>query len=118
MAQEVRVALQVAQRFANYYETSRARLWYPRVSLAWLGVSPGPFISDDPNAQSALLTTAGEGDMTAPAADDNTPHQPEATYHHSTAQSIPPDRLALNAPDLFEVDQRRSREIGRAGIYL
>ena len=68
MAQEVRLALQVAQRFANYYETSRARLWYPHLSLAWLGVSPGPFISDDPNAQTALVSASGDGDVT-PAAD-------------------------------------------------
>ncbi|EKM55792.1 uncharacterized protein PHACADRAFT_184561 [Phanerochaete carnosa HHB-10118-sp] len=56
MAQEILVALQVAQRFTTSYENSRPRLWYPRVSLAWLGVPPGPFISDDPNAQSTLLT--------------------------------------------------------------
>jgi hypothetical protein len=69
MAQELRVALQVAQRFAQHYETSRLRLWYPRVSLAWLGVPPGPFISDDPNAQFALLSTTGNGADVVPAAD-------------------------------------------------
>lgn len=69
MAQETLVALQVTQRFATHYENSRSRLWYPRVSLAWLGVPPGPFISDDPNAQSALLTA---GDATiVPSADTN-----------------------------------------------
>ncbi|KAI0085393.1 hypothetical protein BDY19DRAFT_896736 [Irpex rosettiformis] len=50
MAYEIRLALQIAQRFANRYDSSRTRLWFPRVSLAWLGVPPGSFISDDPNA--------------------------------------------------------------------
>ncbi|GJE97050.1 Fusaric acid resistance protein-like [Phanerochaete sordida] len=74
MAQELLVALQVAQRFATYYENARPRLWYPRVSLAWLGVPPGPYISDDPNAQNALLT-AGDGSVTPTA--DNTYTAPE-----------------------------------------
>lgn len=70
MAQEIRIALQVTQRFAQCYETSRPRLWFPRVSLAWLGVPPGPFVSDDPNAQSAMINAAG-GDNVTPAADSN-----------------------------------------------
>lgn len=69
MAHETRIALQVAQRFANSYETSRPRLWHPRFSLAWLGVSPGPFVSDDPNANTAMWSTAG--DDGASAADTN-----------------------------------------------
>ena len=70
MAQEARVALQVAHRFTNCYETSRPRLWYPRFSLAWLGVPPGPYVSDDPNAaQSALLTGTPE-DVVSPADND------------------------------------------------
>ncbi len=46
----MRTALRVAQRLVETYEGRRARLWYPRVSLAWLGVVPGPYISDDPSA--------------------------------------------------------------------
>lgn len=69
MAQEILIALQVAQRFATCYENSRPRLWHPRLSLAWLGVPPGPYISDDPNAQNALLTQS-DGTVT-PVADNN-----------------------------------------------
>ncbi|TBU28948.1 hypothetical protein BD311DRAFT_307591 [Dichomitus squalens] len=47
MTQEMGRALQVARQVATSYEESKIRLWYPRVSLQWLGVPPGPFISDD-----------------------------------------------------------------------
>jgi hypothetical protein len=50
MAHEIRVALQIAQRFSHQYASSPTRLWFPRVSLAWFGVSPGSFISDDPHS--------------------------------------------------------------------
>ena len=60
MAYEMRIALQIAQRFANQYDSSSARLWFPRFSLAWLGVPPGSFISDDPNA---LLSSASRDDI-------------------------------------------------------
>lgn len=57
MAHEIRLALQIAQRFAHKYDSSSPRLWFPHVSLAWLGVPPGSFISDDPNA---LLNSASQ----------------------------------------------------------
>ena len=60
MAHEIRVALQVAQRFSHKYDSCSPRLWFPRVSLAWLGVPPGSFISDDPNA---LLSSASRDDL-------------------------------------------------------
>ncbi|KAI0637282.1 hypothetical protein C8Q77DRAFT_1050225 [Trametes polyzona] len=47
MAQEMGHALRVAENVATRYEESHSRLWYPHVSLQWLGVPPGPFISDD-----------------------------------------------------------------------
>ncbi|KAI1790727.1 hypothetical protein LXA43DRAFT_973447 [Ganoderma leucocontextum] len=47
MTQEMGRALHVARQVATLYEESRTRLWYPRISLQWLGVPPGPFISDD-----------------------------------------------------------------------
>lgn len=47
MAQEMGKALQVARQVATLYEESSMRLWYPHISLQWLGVPPGPFISDD-----------------------------------------------------------------------
>ncbi|KAI0688742.1 hypothetical protein BC835DRAFT_1407984 [Cytidiella melzeri] len=62
MAHEIRTALQIAQRFANQYDLSHTRLWFPRVSLAWLGVAPGSFISDDPNA---LLGSSNNEDSTS-----------------------------------------------------
>ncbi|KAI0928180.1 hypothetical protein AcW2_004274 [Taiwanofungus camphoratus] len=62
MTQEMRQALQVAQRIAIRYEESRLRFWYPRISLAWLGVPPGPFISDDLRATLQLAVHSGTGD--------------------------------------------------------
>lgn len=47
MAQEMTYALQVAENVATLYEESSARLWYPHLSLQWLGVPTGPFIGDD-----------------------------------------------------------------------
>ncbi|TFK82012.1 hypothetical protein K466DRAFT_531014, partial [Polyporus arcularius HHB13444] len=47
MAQEMGRALKVAHQVATLYEESSTRLWYPHISLQWLGVPPGPFISDD-----------------------------------------------------------------------
>ncbi|KAI0747801.1 hypothetical protein C8Q80DRAFT_1168545 [Daedaleopsis nitida] len=47
MAQEMGKALRVAHHVASLYEESITRLWYPRISLQWLGVAPGPFITDD-----------------------------------------------------------------------
>ncbi|KAI0340717.1 hypothetical protein BDW22DRAFT_1333959 [Trametopsis cervina] len=63
MAHEIRVAVQIAERFAKQYDTSPSRLWFPRVSLAWLGVAPGPFISDDPNAMAASNFDDDRGDI-------------------------------------------------------
>ncbi|KAI8998920.1 hypothetical protein BD414DRAFT_476445 [Trametes punicea] len=47
MAHEMARALQIAENIATLYEESRTRLWYPHITLQWLGVPPGPFISDD-----------------------------------------------------------------------
>lgn len=46
----MRTSLRVTQQLVEQYEARRPRLWYPRISLAWLGVVPGPYISDDPSA--------------------------------------------------------------------
>jgi len=56
MVQEMRSALQIAERTHAQYEESRVRLWYPHISLAWLGVPPGPFISDDLDTTLQLRT--------------------------------------------------------------
>lgn len=47
MAHEMLIALHVAQHIATLYEGSSARLWYPRLSLSWLGVPPGPYITNE-----------------------------------------------------------------------
>ncbi|KAI0646763.1 hypothetical protein C8Q79DRAFT_907394 [Trametes meyenii] len=47
MAQEMGSALGVAENIASLYEDSPTRLWYPHMTLQWLGVPPGSFISDD-----------------------------------------------------------------------
>ena len=46
MAEEMHNALVVADRILLLHNTSRTRLWYPRLSLAWLGVV-APTIIDD-----------------------------------------------------------------------
>ncbi|GBE82545.1 hypothetical protein SCP_0409290 [Sparassis crispa] len=47
MAQEMRLALKDARRIASRYEASAVRLWYPQITLAWLGVPQAFFMSDD-----------------------------------------------------------------------
>ncbi|CCM06383.1 uncharacterized protein FIBRA_08642 [Fibroporia radiculosa] len=64
MAQEMRGALQIADRMYTQYEESTMRLWYPRISLAWLGVPPAHIISDDVDATLQLrpaVTTSSWG---------------------------------------------------------
>ena len=46
MAEEMHNALVVADKILLLHNTSRTRLWYPRLSLAWLGIAP-PTIIDD-----------------------------------------------------------------------
>ncbi|KAH9056632.1 hypothetical protein EDB87DRAFT_1675958 [Lactarius vividus] len=46
MAEEMHNALIVVDRVLLLHSTSRTRLWYPRLSLAWLGIAP-PTIVDD-----------------------------------------------------------------------
>ena len=47
MAQEMLHALTVAERILLSYENSRVRLWYPRVTMAWLGIAPPTVAMDD-----------------------------------------------------------------------
>ncbi|KAI0798119.1 hypothetical protein C8Q75DRAFT_709584 [Abortiporus biennis] len=49
MTHQTRLALKIAEHLITEYKTSKTRLWYPSVSLAWLGVAPCPSISDDPS---------------------------------------------------------------------
>lgn len=64
MAQEMRNALQIADRMYTQYEESRVRLWYPRISLAWLGVAQSYVIADSGDAavqmQAAVPRTGWE----------------------------------------------------------
>ncbi|KAH8983677.1 hypothetical protein EDB86DRAFT_2811253 [Lactarius hatsudake] len=46
MAEEMHNALIVVDKVLLLHSTSRTRLWYPRLSLAWLGIAP-PTIIDD-----------------------------------------------------------------------
>ncbi|KDQ59407.1 hypothetical protein JAAARDRAFT_32964 [Jaapia argillacea MUCL 33604] len=54
MAHDTRHAIRVAQRISTLYESTRPRLWYPRLSSAWLGVAPRAYVSDDDTAGVAL----------------------------------------------------------------
>lgn len=111
MAQEVRTALQVAQRFATQYEESRPRLWYPRFSLAWLGVPPGSFVYDDPNTPVAAWGSSS--DETLILADD-TGVSPEWKQGLREIHSVHVRRAALKAARLhtmFMKDERNPRDI-------
>jgi hypothetical protein len=46
MAEEMHNALVVADRILLLHNTSRTRLWYPRLSLAWLGAGAPTTIDD------------------------------------------------------------------------
>ncbi len=70
MAEEMHNALVVADRILLLHNTSRTRMWYPRLSLAWLGVAP-PTIIDDTNAVS----------------DDGDPERFEAEHYMSMAEA-------------------------------
>lgn len=47
MANEMRRALGVADRILNLHNTSQTRIWYPRLSWAWLGIASPTVIGDD-----------------------------------------------------------------------
>lgn len=47
MANEMRRALGVADRILNLHNTSQTRVWYPRLSWAWLGIASPTVIGDD-----------------------------------------------------------------------
>jgi hypothetical protein len=47
MANEVRRGLLVADRVLDLHRTSQTRVWYPRLSWAWLGIASSTVIGDD-----------------------------------------------------------------------
>ena len=47
MANEARRALLVADKILDLHNTSQTRVWYPRLSWAWLGLAPPTVIGDD-----------------------------------------------------------------------
>lgn len=47
MANEMRRALGVADRILDLHNTSQTRVWYPRLSWAWLGIASPTVIGDD-----------------------------------------------------------------------
>jgi hypothetical protein len=47
MANEMRRALLVANKILDLHNTSQTRVWYPRLSWAWLGIAPPTVIGDD-----------------------------------------------------------------------
>ncbi|KAI0822655.1 hypothetical protein BC628DRAFT_1421604 [Trametes gibbosa] len=63
MGQEMAGALKIAEHVATLYEETAGRLWYPRVSLQWLGVPPGPFISDDNGEIVAVSGVVNDGEI-------------------------------------------------------
>lgn len=49
MAHEMRQAISRAEKMIVTYETSSPRLWYPRLTWAWLGAAPRAYIVDEPS---------------------------------------------------------------------
>jgi hypothetical protein len=47
MANEMRRALRVADSILDLHNTSQTRVWYPRLSWAWLGIASPTVIGDD-----------------------------------------------------------------------
>ncbi len=47
MAQEIQSALRLMQEIGTCYNESKPRLWHPRFSLAWLGVTPTMISTDE-----------------------------------------------------------------------
>jgi hypothetical protein len=64
MAQEMLHALHVGENIATTYESSALRLWHPRFSWAWLGLSPstivleerGTFLDDETPETATMLS--------------------------------------------------------------
>ncbi|KAJ3567123.1 hypothetical protein NP233_g6565 [Leucocoprinus birnbaumii] len=64
MAQEIQFGLRVVNEVRSCFDESRPRLWYPRFSLAWLGVTPtvvshedaGTFLDEGTPEESSLLS--------------------------------------------------------------
>lgn len=47
MAETTETALDISKRIATRYEEAKVSLWCPRLSLSWLGVPPGPYITNE-----------------------------------------------------------------------
>ena len=47
MATEMHRALLIAEKILHLHNTSSTRLWFPRLSWAWLGIAPPTIIGDD-----------------------------------------------------------------------
>ncbi|EED77059.1 predicted protein [Postia placenta Mad-698-R] len=84
MAHEMRAALQIAAQMHAQYEESRVRLWHPHLSLAWLGVPPGPFIADDGAAALQLHAVAAGAALWA---DTDTPGGAASAFDLTAAET-------------------------------
>jgi len=47
MATEMHRALLIAEKILHLHNTSSTRLWFPRLSWAWLGMAPPTIVGDD-----------------------------------------------------------------------
>lgn len=47
MSRELQYAIEICFDAIKSFEESSLRLWYPRLTLAWLGVTPSTIISDE-----------------------------------------------------------------------
>ncbi|KDQ53035.1 hypothetical protein JAAARDRAFT_61594 [Jaapia argillacea MUCL 33604] len=85
MANEMRRGLRIAEGICEGYETSRTRLWFPRISYAWLGVSPRTFIMQEETDGIPLEYTVSDasGGMSAAEAKEGLAEQAYSRAHRS-----------------------------------
>ncbi|KAG6865866.1 hypothetical protein C0991_010947 [Blastosporella zonata] len=111
IAQDVRSALIDADKVSSSFSSSHARIWYPRVSLAWLGVAPSTILYDeraisvDPDIQD--MTTVSQHETLRGIAEQRCPvshttpvikkaPQPQTPWHVFLRKCI--IRVAWNTP--------------------
>lgn len=115
MAAEATTALHVAERLVNLYLESPSRLWYPRISLAWFGVPPGPFISDDTSHSVSMDLAIDQqmlSSMDVRVLSDNERQQGLAEYAKRLAKGTKEKREDALQDDITEMSRTISHTKG------
>ncbi|KZT03579.1 uncharacterized protein LAESUDRAFT_659459 [Laetiporus sulphureus 93-53] len=113
MAHEMRTALQIAERMYNEYEESHVRLWYPHISLSWLGVPPRALISDDRDATLQIRASVDHTPWTEDADVNLTTtetHEALAEMGYTIGEKRLPSGLSYSTLTKENVDGKRKRK--------